>query len=280
MTNHALDSYLEDLRKSGVKKLARLGGQSKEQWTKEYKLSVISRNVKRTTFERSSLAQCHNQIECWCPAVFLYQHLLKFRTGLTTEGTSWCGSLNTQALSWPAVRELLSYKSPSVLDQFAGLEKISESTLSDIRLARKAGGFAFEFWCAGGDIKDIDRLLEKVNSMLGEKGEGAQSSDSEEDRDFHPRQRVFNNIVSNADAVAELDFTTGVDVWRLSLSERQTLLAEWKEDINPQTISDRTAEIHRRHHTAICKKNELYHSIDARCLEQRKLHLFYLRFLD
>lgn len=64
MTNHALDSYLEDLRKSGVKKLARLGGQSKEQWTKEYKLSVISRNVKRTTFERSSLSQCHNQIEC------------------------------------------------------------------------------------------------------------------------------------------------------------------------------------------------------------------------
>ena len=178
------------------------------------------------------------------------------------------------------MRELLNYKSSTVLDQFAGLEKISESTLSDIRLARKAGGFAFEFWCAGGDIKDIDRLLEKVNSMLGEKGEGAQSSDSEEDRDFHPRQRVFNNIVSNADAVAELDFTTGIDVWRLSLSERQTLLAEWKEDINPQTISDRTAEIHRRHYTAICKKHELYHSIDARCLEQRKLHLLSLWLFD
>lgn len=166
-----------------------------------------------------------------------------------------------------------------MLDQFAGLEKISESTLSDIRLARKAGGFAFEFWCAGGDIKDIDRLLEKVSSMLGEKG-GAQSSDSEEDRDFQPRQRVFNNIVSNADAVAELNFTTGVDVWRLSLSERQALLTEWNEDINPQTISDRTAEIHRRHHTAICKRNELYHSIDARCLEQRKLRLLSLWFFD
>lgn len=157
-----------------------------------------------------------------------------------------------------------------MLEQFAGLEKISESTLSDIRLARKAGGFAFEFWCAGGDIKDIDRLLEKVNSMLGEKGKGAQSSDSEEDRDFHPRQRVFNNIVSNADAVAEQDFATGANVWRSSLSERQNLLAEWKEEINPQTIPDRTAEIHRRHYTAICKKNELYHSIDARCLEQRE----------
>ena len=178
------------------------------------------------------------------------------------------------------MRELLNYKAPTVLDQFAGLEKISESTLSDIRLARKAGGFAFEFWCAGGDIKDIDRLLEKVNSMLGEKGEGAQSSDSEEDRDFHPRQRVFNNIISNADAVAELDFANSVDVWRLSLSERQNLLAEWKEDINPHTISDRTAEIHRRHYTAICKKKELHHSIDARCLEQREPHLLSLWFFD
>ncbi len=72
MTNHALDSYLEDLRKSGIKKLARLGGQSKEQWTKEHKLSIISRDVKRTTFERSSLSQCHNQIECWCRPVSLY----------------------------------------------------------------------------------------------------------------------------------------------------------------------------------------------------------------
>ena len=167
------------------------------------------------------------------------------------------------------MRELLKHKSPPMLDQFAGLEKISESTLSDIRLARKAGGFAFEFWCAGGDIKDIDRLLEKVNSMLGEKGERSQSSDSEEDRDFHPRQRVFNNIVSNADAVTEQNIPTGADAWRLSVSERQNLLVEWKEEINPQTISDRTAEIHRRHYTAICRKNKLYHSIDARCLEQR-----------
>ena len=197
----------------------------------------------------------------------------KFKSGLTTEGTSWCGSLNTQELSWPAVRELLKWKSPAMLDQFAGLEKISESTLSDIRLARKAGGFAFEFWCAGGDIKDIDRLLEKVNSMLGEKGERAQSPDSEDDRDFHPRQRVFNNVVSNADALAEQNIPTGADVWRLSLSERQNLLAVWKEEINPQTIPDRTAEIHRRHYTAVCKKRMLYQSIDARCLGQRKPHL-------
>ena len=235
-------------------------------------MSVISRDVKRTTFERSSLTQCHNQIECRCRPVFLCWLLLNLIIGLTTEGTSWCGSLNTQILSWPAVRELLKYKSPAMLDQFAGLEKISESTLSDIRLARKAGGFAFEFWCAGGDIKDIDRLLEKVNSMLGEKGERAQSPDSEDDRDYHPRQRVFNNIVSNADAVAEQNIPIGTDVWRLSLNERQDLLTQWTEAINPQTIADRTAEIHRRHYTAICKKRMLYHSIDARCLGQRKPH--------
>ena len=54
--------------------------------------------------------------------------------GLTTEGTSWCESLNIQALSWPAVREFLKSKYPATLERFAGLEKVDESTLSDIRL--------------------------------------------------------------------------------------------------------------------------------------------------
>ena len=198
--------------------------------------------------------------------------------GLTTEGASWCESLNTKVLSWPAVRELLKHKHPAILDQFTGIEKISESTLSDIRLARKAGGFAFEFWCIGGDIKDIDRLLEKFNSMLGER---AQYLDSEDDRDSHSRQRVFNSIISNVNAVAavERDNPTDVDLWRLSEAERQNMHTKWKAEIDLQTILDRTVEIHRRHYMAISKRANVYQSIDARCLEQREPHLTSLEIL-
>ena len=64
MTNHALDSYLEDLRNTGVTKLVRLGRGSKESWTQTYQLSNISRNMKKTTYEKSSLASSHLQVEC------------------------------------------------------------------------------------------------------------------------------------------------------------------------------------------------------------------------
>ena len=250
MTNHALDSYLDDLRNAGIRKLARLGRGSKETWTQEYQLSTISSRMKRTTFERSRLKQCHHQIE-----------------SLTTEGTSWCESLNAQVLSWPAVRELLKSRYPATLDRFAGLEKVDESSLSDIRLARKAGGFAFEFWCVGGDIKDIDRLLEKFDSMLGnDRG----SMDGADERDFHSRRRVLNSVIGNADFVAKPNGCTEIDVWQLDLKKRQKLLQKWKEEIDPQTILDRTAEIHRRHHSAMSNKYKVYQETDARCLEQRE----------
>lgn len=157
--------------------------------------------------------------------------------GLTTEGISWCESLNMQTLSWPAVRELLKAKYPAALDRFAGLEKVEQSTISDIRLARKAGGFAFEYWSMGGDIKDIDRLLQKFNSMLGNEPDSADESDS----DLQTRQRVMDRIYWNANSTFHTKETSTDDVWNLNLDERQALLQKWKKEIDPQTILDRTA---------------------------------------
>jgi hypothetical protein len=65
MTNHALDSFLEDLRKAGITKLARIGSNSKENWTKEIQLTALQRRLKRTTFERTSSRSAHHQVEGW-----------------------------------------------------------------------------------------------------------------------------------------------------------------------------------------------------------------------
>ena len=136
-TNHALDSFLKDIQQAGVTKFVRLGGNSKETWTKAFSLRAAARGLKKTTFERSRENQAHRQVE-----------------GLTTEGTSWCESLNSDVLSWPAVRELLKSRYPAILERFAGLEKVDSSRISDIRLARKAGGFAFDFWGTGTYISE------------------------------------------------------------------------------------------------------------------------------
>lgn len=45
-TNHALDSFLNDLRKDGITKLVRLGGGSQEQWIEAFRPRAITRRVK------------------------------------------------------------------------------------------------------------------------------------------------------------------------------------------------------------------------------------------
>ena len=87
--------------------------------------------------------------------------------GLYTEGVSWCESLNSDCLSWPAVREYLQDQ-PSVLKSFTDIEDVGQERLSDIRLARKAGGFAFEYWCSEGDLKDVELLLQHFNAVAGD----------------------------------------------------------------------------------------------------------------
>lgn len=78
MTNHALDSFLDDLRKAGITKLARMGSNSKENWTKEIQLSALQRRLKRTTYEVTSSRSAHHQVEGW-PALsskFVLSHML------------------------------------------------------------------------------------------------------------------------------------------------------------------------------------------------------------
>ncbi|KAK4697266.1 hypothetical protein P7C71_g795, partial [Lecanoromycetidae sp. Uapishka_2] len=246
MTNHALDSFLEDLRNAGISKLARLGSNSKETWTKEIQMFALQRRLKKTSFERTNSHIAHHQVE-----------------GLTTEGISWCESLNNESLSWPAVRDHLREKYPKVLDRFAGLERVDESTLSDIRLARKAGGFAFEYWTAGGDIKDIDRLLEHFSTMLGNE----RFSDDIVIRDGNALTRVWTTLEGNAATMARASIVD--DIWRMPMSERQQLVQKWKDEIDPRTILDRAAEIHRRLQAAVARKYQARSDIDMRCLGEQ-----------
>ena len=65
-----------------------------------------------------------------------------------------CESLNSQSLSWPAVRERLRSRYPDTLKCFTALEQIEDAKIADIRLARKAGGFAFVRTSAGFSTAD------------------------------------------------------------------------------------------------------------------------------
>ena len=244
MTNHALDSFLSGLYDAGVTSLARFGTKSKEDWTRQFQMRIISQRFKRTSIERARLK--------------LVQHRAD---NLGTEGRSWCEALNNGALSWPAVREYLHAKNPKLLSRFTEVEKTDASNLSDIRLARKAGGFAFDYWCQGGDIKDVDLLLEKFNTMLGNETTVTEGSP----RANKTLERLLENIRWN---IAEIqDSMSEADIWKLPLRQREELLQQWKREIDVQTILDRTAEVHRRHQVALLEKRSVLEEVDIRMLE-------------
>lgn len=183
---------------------------------------------------------------------------------MTREGVGWCEALNQDYTSWPAIRGHLKTNYQAAFDSFVGLESIDEAKLSDIRLARKAGGFAFEYWCQGGDIKDVDQLLERFETMLGSNN----SLSGMEDADERSRDRVLATITRNAERLGSSGLED--DVWTLALKERKELSKKWKEEVNPFTIIDQAAEIHRRHQAAVSKKKDVSRKIDARCLAQRR----------
>lgn len=183
---------------------------------------------------------------------------------MTREGVGWCEALNLEFTSWPAVREHLKIKYANAFESFVGLETIDESKLADIRLARKAGGFAFEYWCRGGDIEDIDQLLECFSTILGSNGLPGGMDSVEEER---VTKSVLASITQNADLT--LSRRSKDDIWSLTLEERRHLWKKWKEEVNPWIIVDQTAEIQRRHQLAILKKKSVLQQVDVRCLEQR-----------
>ena len=63
LTNHALDSFLADLRDAGIVTFTRLGSMSKEAWTHEYDLRLLTQKLKKTIYERSSSQSAHYQVE-------------------------------------------------------------------------------------------------------------------------------------------------------------------------------------------------------------------------
>ena len=244
LTNHALDSFLSGLREAGIASLVRFGNGSKEDWTKLFHMRYLSGKFKKTKIERAQISTANTVVDCH-----------------GSECRSWCEALNHDTLSWPAVREYLQMQNPGILSQFTAVEKTETLTVSDIRLARKAGGFAFEFWCQGGDINDVELLLQSFNAILGDDSHASHTDRQNAKR----RETLVENIRWNLTKIEgkDVDF----DIWKIPLQQREELSQQWRHEIGLQTVLDRTAEAHRRHQVAMAQLRNAYDDIDVRMLE-------------
>ena len=146
------------------------------------------------------------------------------------------------------------------------IEAVGNNT-SDIRLARSAGGFVYEYWCQGGDIADIEKLLNIFDTMLG-----PVMLDNDSGGKNRARERVLATINQNAQRANTV--VAGQDIWKLPLVEREFMTKRWKTEINPWSLLDQTVEIHSRHLIALDARAQARNEVSKRCLEQRKILMF------
>ena len=149
-----------------------------------------------------------------------------------------------------------------IFEHFASLETVGED-LTDIRLARKAGGYAYEFWCQGGDIRDLDHLMALFDTLLG-RHHTCREPEAWETR---TRERLLANVKSNAEHVTTIFAAS--NLWTTPLVERQKIIDNLKAEVNPWTTADSLVEVHRRHQAAVSRKREARAAVDRRCLAKR-----------
>jgi len=164
-----------------------------------------------------------------------------------------CTSLNQGLMNWPAVCGYLERNYSSIFRSFADVEHVdADRKLSEVRISRQAGGFAFEFWCSGGDLNDIESLIESFHTMLGRNITPGASFDF--DHDPKAKSKVISQITQNA---AQLSGASGSDIWAMPLPERLASVKKWQEEIGPAIIADQAIELHRRHQAALQRLNKV-----------------------
>ena len=107
--------------------------------------------------------------------------------------------------------------------------------------------------------------------------DGARWQESSVEETISVKNRVADNVAMNAEKFDQRSVEG--NLWTLSLKEREKLLLQWKEEIEPHTILDRTAEVHRRHQVAVRRKREVFSELDARSLAERMSCLLFAESL-
>ena len=212
MTNHALDSFLSGLRDAGVKKLTRIGSNSKEEWTKTINLREQSQKHRAPLVEGKNDAWRHKQ-------------------GLFTDLDSWCKGLNaertTQNISWHAVEKYLENHWPNIHRQFVGASG-----------NRRTEAFTFDYWAAGGDLQNLKELhMELLLRLLDNVTKRNPYFESPVDT-----KQLLANVAHEAQQRSQAAGQSSL--WKMTIDERRTLLRAWGRTIDREHLAEQLAYMH------------------------------------
>ncbi|KAI4208324.1 MAG: hypothetical protein LQ348_000248 [Seirophora lacunosa] len=253
MTNHALDNFLGDLIGQGITRVARLGNGSKEDWTGKYTMASLRKNSRLSIGQSMRLNKSYRGVQSF-----------------TNEGTKWCEALNTHTLTWTAVRDHLEKNYSNAFYDFHKCKSYKEQELEDVRQKRQAaGGFAFQHWCTGGDLKEIKGFSRDLGAFFGKTKAGskspAESEASEEDSSLESPTEQLGGPVEYPYQVFP------GDVWSIPMDVRAAWIAKWKSELSLSNNIDKLAEIQRRYMNAREQRSEVHSEVDASYLADRQV---------
>ncbi|KAI1630197.1 hypothetical protein EDD37DRAFT_557542 [Exophiala viscosa] len=204
LTNHALDSFLKDLRDAGVTGLLRVGSGSKEEWTDQINLKTRKRKTRMTKDESEAMN------------VYATRKKETFsELDLICKGNSISSKAHTGMVPWHYVEEILFERYPKV---HAQLTTNAASSL--------AKAFTFEYWSGGGDLKSLRDLHVELATRLNEVSLNRDKTPSEEVEAILLDITYFTERQSNSAGDS--------NVWTLAYGERQALLRSWEEQVDQE----------------------------------------------
>ncbi|KAI5848750.1 hypothetical protein DFP73DRAFT_583390 [Morchella snyderi] len=108
-TNHALDQFLLELKEKGIRKIIRVGGQSKSEELEGFNLKNVSRAAEKTRGEKNDI----------------YQHL-KSLDAISNQARTLCNDISKSPDSWDAISPILKREFPDLHNQLLNNEAESD----------------------------------------------------------------------------------------------------------------------------------------------------------
>ena len=247
-TNHALDDFLKSLLKKGIKNVVRLGNRSTEEWTSQYMLKNIRHKTKLSGKQgrERSLASAHIE-------------------NIVKQASNLAESLSSQTVCWVLVEDYLKEHRPCIYNHFTTLQRV-EVDIVDLRRSRTWTGFAFSYWFDGNDLKDTQRLLERVDSLLGNCDLKDDTQGALEAFKTKILKAAQKNVKS---ASSEVDNNSDI-LWYLSVERRQGLVQEWLKTTSPRAMAEKLGELHRRFRIAKRRFNLICDHKDASIISSQQ----------
>ncbi|KLJ08393.1 hypothetical protein EMPG_16163 [Blastomyces silverae] len=248
LTNHALDAFLKELLEKGVRKIARIGGGSREDWTKKYNLKSLVSSTKLRHVERHTRAKEYGAVK-----------------DLAIDGSDICEAVNApDKLGWYTVSKHLRDNYEDVYRQFM-VAASTDDPLHSMGIHKRIGGFPYALWSSGGDLEVLAESVSGDFAMfLGRNSIEGNDPQIDPGIFYHVLRDVLSQMRQNSCDAME-------NVWMLSHRERCELMAKWASEIDHEATANDIVNIHLQHQATVSRLQLCREEIDSRCLSMQQV---------